>query len=306
MDLKLYKIREGFHHEKAVLWIRFEKDTHLIDAIRQKLTVKWSASQKSWYALDTNNNRKALGLAIKVIGNDAITSIDEVNLPALNRYIEHLNLKAYSPNTIRTYTIEFAQLLYILKKHPVAELSPERIRAYILYCMNTLKMKENHLHSRLNAIKFYFEQVLGRAKFLIEIPRPKKPSLLPKVLDKQEIKMMLDNVSNLKHRLALKLCYGMGLRVREVVNIKLIDIDESRMQVLINQSKGKKDRYVNLPKSILKDLKIYQSKYTPKDYLFEGQNGGQYSIRSVQSVIKDALQKANIKKPIGIQGLRHS
>jgi site-specific recombinase XerD len=98
----------------------------------------------------------------------------------------------------------------------------------------------------------------------------------------------------------------MGLRVSEIVNLKISDIDSGNMQVLIEQGKGKKDRYVNLPVSIMEDLRSYQKEYQPKRYLFEGQSGGKYSIRSAQNVFKSAMNKANINKDVGIHGLRHS
>ena len=222
------------------------------------------------------------------------------------RFQEHLILKGYSPNTIRTYTLEFAQLLYILKTFRVDDLQPDRLRSYFLFCIEKLKLSENHLHSRINAINFYFEQVLKREKFFFEIPRPKKPSLLPKVLDKTDVKNMLDATQNIKHKVMLKLCYGMGLRVSEVVALKIAHIDSKRMQVLVSQAKGKKDRYVNLPQSVLDELREYFKSYKPKEYLFEGTHGGQYSIRSVQAVFKTAMQKAKINKKIGIHSLRHS
>ena len=104
----------------------------------------------------------------------------------------------------------------------------------------------------------------------------------------------------------LKLCYGLGLRVSEIVNLKITDIDSYSMQVLIEQAKGKKDRYVNLPESILPQLRSYFIEYKPKKHLFEGQYGGQYSTRSAQQVFKNALQKAKINKTVGIHSLRHS
>ena len=104
----------------------------------------------------------------------------------------------------------------------------------------------------------------------------------------------------------LKLCYGMGLRVSEIVKIKVEHIDSRRMQVLIKAAKGKKDRYLPLPASVLQDLRKYYRQYKPLDYFFEGQFGGHYSIRSVQAVFKAAMKKAKIKKQIGIHGLRHS
>jgi site-specific recombinase XerD len=233
--------------------------------------------------------------------------ISEINRLALKRMHETLVLKSYSENTLKTYCGEFAQLLQAIKNVNVDTLTPERLRSYFLYCTQTLKLSENTLHSRMNAIKFYFKQVLKREKmFFDEIPRPKKQSLLPKVLSKQEVVRLFAQVENLKHQIILKLCYGMGLRVSEIVALKITDIDSDRMLVRIENSKGKKDRYTPLPQSILDDLSRYYKEYQPKEYLFEGQYGGQYSIRSVQAVFKTAMNKAKIKKTVGIHGLRHS
>lgn len=158
----------------------------------------------------------------------------------------------------------------------------------------------------MNAIKFYFEQVLHYEKLFFEIPRPKKPAQVPKVISTKDIKKLFDVTLNAKHNLMLKLCYGMGLRVSEIVNIKITDIDSETMQVFIEKAKGKKDRYANLPESILQQLREYYKIYKPEKYLFEGQYGGLYSTRSAQKVFKDALKKARVNKEIGIHGLRHS
>lgn len=104
----------------------------------------------------------------------------------------------------------------------------------------------------------------------------------------------------------LKLCNGMGLRVSEIVAIKIKDIDSERMQVFIERAKGKKDRYVNLPESILLQMRDYVKEFKPKIYLFEGQFGGMYSVRSAQQVFSDALEKGNTNKTVGIHALRHS
>ncbi|RQP08245.1 MAG: integrase, partial [Chryseobacterium sp.] len=222
------------------------------------------------------------------------------------RFVELLKLKAYSQNTIRTYSCEFIQLLKVLKQHPVEDLSGEKLRSYFLYCTDQLKLSENLMHSRINAVKFYFEQVLGREKMFIDIPRPKKPSLLPKAISRRDVKKMLDLVENPKHRLLLKMCYGMGLRVSELVNLKISDIDSGNMLVLVRRGKGKKDRYVGLPETLLPELRDYYKEYRPAVYLFEGQSGGQYAVRSAQLVFKAAMTKANINKKVGIHGLRHS
>jgi site-specific recombinase XerD len=251
-------------------------------------------------------NRKANIPAERTAPGLPSKHISAVNQPALDALREKLLLKGYSRNTQRTYYYEFAQLLYLLKDFDVKDMDAERIRRYFLYCLEKLQMTESRMQSRINAIKFYFEQVLGREKIFFDIPRPKMPWQLPKHISQRDIRKLFATVENTKHALMLKICYGMGLRVSEIVNLKITDIDSGNMQVLIARAKGKKDRYVNLPESILEDLRNYYRQYRPKKFLFEGQEGGKYSIRSVQHVFKNALEKAKINKNVGIHSLRHS
>ena len=308
-NLQNYRFSIGEHHGKNVIFAQFPYSLELKNDLREKFpTAKWSQSKKSWYLPDVHATRNEIGMKPKTeVGKAVVSQIHPVNQDALKKMHDLLLLKSYSPNTIRTYCVEFSQLLYLLKDTPVDTLTPVRLRSYLLYCATKLKLSENLIHSRMNAIKFYFEQVLRRDKFFFEeIPRPKKKSILPKVLSKNDISKIFSKVDNPKHVLILKLCYGMGLRVSETVNLKVTDIDSRRMVVHIENAKGKKDRYVTLPSSILDDLRNYYRIYRPKTYLFEGQYGGQYSIRSVQAVFKNAMQKAKINKSVGIHGLRHS
>ena len=308
-NLQNYQFSIGKHHNKGVIFAHFPYNPALKNELKEKFpAAKWSISKKCWYLPDINPVRNEIGMPPKTEpGKAVISQIYPVNRAALKRMHELLLLKAYSPNTIRTYCTEFSQLLYLLKGTCVDTLTPERLRSYLLYCVKELELSENIIHSRMNAIKFYFEQVLHRDKFFFEeIPRPKKIISLPKVLSKSDILKIFAQVENPKHVLMLKLCYGMGLRVSEIVNLKVANIDSGRMLVHIEAAKGKRDRYVTLPASILDDLRNYYRTYRPKTYLFEGQYGGQYSIRSVQAVFKNAMQKAKINKSVGIHGLRHS
>jgi len=301
-----FKITEGIHKGKEVIWLQFDYDKDLIKMIKQNTKGRWSQTKKCWYLLDNKYNRTLCGLQESVVGKEVLTKIREVNMPEFERYQNILTLKGYSPNTIRTYCIEFAQLLYALKNNPVQKISADRLQSYFLYCLRELKLSENQIHSRINAIKFYFEKVLHREKMFFDIPRPKKPASLPKTLNRKEVQALFDVTTNLKHKLILMLCYGMGLRVSEIVNLRIEDMDSTDMRVLIHRGKGKKDRYVNLPASVLGELRRYYKIYKPRDYLFEGQSGGEYSIRSAQKVFKNAMKKAGINKRIGIHGLRHS
>lgn len=303
---ELYNIKTGEHRGKNVIWINFDYDKNLINHLKKFTVPHWSQTQKAWYLIDNNHNRSICKIEPAFIGKDVLLRISPVNLPEFERFQNMLALKSYSENTLRTYSIEFAQLLYLLKDVSIKDLTPERLQSYFLYCAKELKLSENQIHSRINAVKFYFEKVLHKDKMFFDIPRPKKPKLLPKSLNIREIQKLFSVVENPKHLLLLKLCYGMGLRVSEIISLKIEDIDSERMIVHIRRGKGKKDRVVALPETVLDDLKIYYRAFNPKTFLFEGQYGGQYSVRSAQLVFKNAMKKAGIKKTIGIHGLRHS
>ena len=293
------------HKGSKRIAVYFEKDIDLIARIKRLEGSRWSQSLMAWHLPDTEENRMRFKIALSE-GKSALSQIQESNHVVLKRFIEEIQLKGYSDSTLKTYRNEFGIFLNYLEQIPAENCTIEDIRNYILYCINELQLSEATVHSRMNAIKFYYEQVLGRERFLFEIPRPKKPLKLPKVIAPADIKKMFEATSNLKHNTMLKLCYGLGLRVSEIVNLKITDIDSKSMQVFIERAKGKKDRYVNLPESILPQLRTYFIEYKPKLYLFEGQLGGQYSSRSAQQVFKNTMLKAKINKTLSIHSLRHS
>ena len=168
---------------------------------------------------------------------------------------------------------------------------------------------ENTAHSRLNALKFYFEGVLKREKFFWEIPRPKKPFILPKVLAEGEISCLFNAVRPLKHKAILFAAYSCGLRVSEVIALKWKHIDRERSQILIEQAKGKKDRYVTLSPVLKAILISYYRKAAPRPalYVFEGTaQGTPYSARSAQIIFQQARLRAGIKMHLTFHALRHS
>lgn len=237
------------------------------------------------------------------------TKIQPVNAHVLPKMQEHLILKSYSSSTIRTYLQEMTHLLGMLKNIPADELTPEHLKRYMVYCNEELKLKENTLHSRINALKFYYEQVLHREKFFWEIPRPKKQFILPKVLGEDEVAKLFNALGNLKHKAMLFTAYSAGLRVSEIAALKIRDIDSSRMQIRIENAKGKKDRYVNLSPVLLDILRAYLRNYKPKPklFLFESEQTGEaYPTRTIQRIFYLAKEKARIAKTVGIHSLRHS
>ena len=236
--------------------------------------------------------------------------LSKENADALHQFKRQLALKAYSPSTIRTYDNEFRQFLHTIKDKPASGFSVSRLKDYFHYCYTKLHLSENTLHSRINALKFYYEQVLGREKFFWEIPRPKKHYQLPKVLSEDEIGRMFNAIRNIKHKAILFTAYSAGLRVSEVANLKIKDVDSGRMQLFIEKAKGKKDRYVGLSILLLDVLRAYLKSCHPMPlkYVFENPQkpGEPYSVRSAQQIFQDAKEKAKINKDVGIHSLRHS
>ena len=255
------------------------------------------------------DQKQTAAIIIKPAVETVALQVSNKNLQALQRFIETLNLKSYSASTIRTYRNEFMQLLQLLKTKPVDDLTVADLKRYMVFAMEKQGISENTAHSRLNALKFYFEQVLGREKFFWDIPRPKKPTLLPKLLNEEEIRKLFNALTNKKHKAMLFTAYSAGLRVSEIVNLKIVDIDSKRMQIFISRGKGKKDRYVNLSPVLLDILRKYMKEYKPVPikYLFESeQTMNAYPTRTVQQIFTNAKNKAGIKKEVGVHSLRHS
>ncbi len=129
---------------------------------------------------------------------------------------------------------------------------------------------------------------------------------MPEVLSEEEVAAILNATVNLKHKALLMTIYSGGLRISEAVNMKIKDIDSKRMQIRIEQGKGKKDRYTLLGRETLRILRKYVREYRPKEWMFEGSAGGQYSTRSIQNILKKAVTEVGIKKNVTVHTLRHS
>lgn len=297
--------RESFEKIKAAL-----ADVTLDAAdLRKYLENKNLRSKKSFALIKTNqtfNYPASQSTTNRVTLKAAISPVNEHVLPSMQQM---LKLKAFSQSTIRTYLNEMAQLLTTIKDIPADELKPEHLKRYLVYCYEKLGLKENTLHSRINAMKFYYEQVLKRDKFFWEIPRPKKQLILPRVLNENEIGRLFKGIENIKHKSIVFTAYSAGLRVSEVVRLKIQDVDSQRMTLFIEKAKGKKDRVVNLSPLVLDILRSYlkKSKPRPLKYLFEGEIPGEpYSVRSAQQVFANAKNKAGITRDVSFHALRHS
>ncbi|MBS1600620.1 MAG: tyrosine-type recombinase/integrase [Bacteroidetes bacterium] len=324
---KKISMQPVIHRDRRWILVQFEMNMTWNKRMRSVVGSRWSHSLKGWLIPDTIENRHRRGLKPEETGHPITKLIQpspegreinkhirsfvlcDDNEDALKKFIDHLKLKAYSSSTIRTYRNEFIQLLRVLGNKPAKSLTTDELKRYMVYAMEKEGIGENTAHSRLNALKFYYEQVLGKQKFFWDIPRPKKPAILPKLLNETEIRRLFNSLRNRKHKAMLFTAYSAGLRVSEIVNLKIADIDSRRMQIFVERAKGKKDRYVSLSPVLLDILRKYiqEHKPKPKKFLFESdQTLDAYPTRTVQQIFSNARHRAGISKAVGVHSLRHS
>jgi integrase/recombinase XerD len=203
----------------------------------------------------------------------------------------------FSPRTVKMYVYYIEQFLENVNKYPTSFNSSD-FQSYLDNYKFTSVSQQNQV---INAIRFLYKEVLNKKYDKVSFKRPKSEKKLPRVIDGEFIKIQLSKIENLKHRTILTLTYSVGLRVSEVVNLKIEDIDSKRMLIHIKNAKGRKDRIVPLSETVLELLRIYYKEYKPKEYLFNGQNSPQYSIGSCQKIYKKYIDSSS-----SIHTLRHS
>ncbi len=218
-----------------------------------------------------------------------------------------MRLKGYSHKTVKAYQSCIRTLVrHYWPKHP-RELSSEDLRSFLLHLLEKEHWKASSVNQMINAMRLLYVDLYKLPFAIGSIPRPKKEKSLPVILSSEEVKRLFDALGNLKHRTMLMLVYSAGLRVGEVVHLKLADIDSQRKMIHIRSGKGKKDRYTLLSDVIIEMLREYWRAYKPKEWLFEGQKEGRaYSVRSAEKVFEQAVVKAGITKQVSIHSLRHA
>jgi site-specific recombinase XerD len=204
----------------------------------------------------------------------------------------------YSPRTKNNYLSHIKIFLENLGDKQIIHCNSYDFQTYLDNYQFSSVSQQNQV---INSIRFLYKEVLNKKYGKVSFRRPKSERKLPRVVDGDFIKQQLTKIKNLKHKTILTLTYSVGLRVSEIINLKIEDIDSKRMIIHIKNAKGKKDRVVPLSQTVLELLRIYYKKYNPKEYLFNGQNSIQYSIGSCQKIYKKYIDNNT-----SIHTLRHS
>ncbi|PTX43423.1 site-specific recombinase XerD [Christiangramia gaetbulicola] len=312
-------LNEFVLREKAQIGIGFSYDRELIEHLKKLEGISWSNTFGTFYLQASRLNLDRLfkhlngkgffvdysNLNISGLpkGESELISV-ETERPEILDFRKYLYGQRYSESTVETYT-HFTEkfLRYHEFKQHYTLTDVDR------FVENEIALKKYSISSHrqcISALKHYFELTEQEDIDTTKLKRPDKSRYLPGVLSKEEVIDLLRATRNLKHRCILALIYASGLRIGEMLSLKLEDIDVDRRQILIRQAKGRKDRYVMLAESFLPLFYNYLQTYTPKKYFAEGQNEQPYSSSAVRSFLKDSCRRARIKKRVTPHTLRHS
>jgi site-specific recombinase XerD len=312
------EIQKTMHRAEKRIKLIFEKDERLIQKVRTIQACKWSATMRCWHVPDTERSLAAIKQLFpnhSSLFNKTSKQKENKPLPLIAKpthslvpplFTEQMKIKRYSENTIKTYSSVLHTFFTHYKNCKPQAITEEQIRKYMLFLVEKRNISAAYQRQVVNAIKFYYEKVLGSALNPMNVQRPRSSKKLPVVLSEHEVKTLLQQVTNLKHRCILYTIYAAGLRRSEVINLKLTDIDSKRNCIVIRDAKGNKDRNTLLSKKLLVLLRTYYQAYKPKIYLFEGIKGGKYSVTSIRKIFGRALVSSGIKKDAHLHTLRHS
>jgi len=226
--------------------------------------------------------------------------------PLLNRVETELKIRNYSPKTRKAYLDAIRRFLSYIDKAS-AELKADDVRRYLLYLVDERGVSRSTLDQSYSALLFLFTQILHRPWVMTNIKRPRPEQKLPVVLSQEEVRRLLESITNLKHKALLALIYAGGLRGSEAVRLCPEDIESDRMLIRVRGGKGRKDRYTLLAEYALSLLRDYWRLYHPQVWLFPGaKEGCHLSERTVQKVFEQALKEAGIAKLATVHSLRHS
>lgn len=305
----------GLHRNNSVFFLHFYFNDLIIEKLKS-ISASWSQTKKCWCLKNSEEN---LALILELFKD--VTKVDVSKIPKktrfkrdlttaekkiLNNFYLFLKGKRYSQSTIQTYTFFVADFINFHTKTPLEELTNRDVELFIETVFierNYSVSSQRQFISALKIFTVFYPQIKINN---LSLERPKKSRTLPSVLSQEEVLRIIQYTQNIKHRAILTLLYSCGLRIGELINLKLADFHVERKQLIVKKGKGRKDRYVSLADSFLPLLSNYYHSYKPTIYFVEGQNGGKYSAESIRSFLRKSCKKAGIRKLVTPHTLRHS
>jgi len=309
------RISKDIKHERIL--VSFSYSPEFISKLKSIDGYRWHPDKKYWSFPYSEDTLKKL-LSVFKNENIDVDSILQIffkpgvkeqfsNQPQIIKAVKKkLILRGYSQKTRKAYLHHIERHINYFTNYP-KELDENHIREYMLHLIDEKKVSRSYHNQAVSAIKFLYDNVLKMPKVVSSLPRPRKERKLPVILSREDVKRLIQSVGNVKHKAILMLAYSAGLRVSEVVRLRVEDIDSKRWMIHIRASKGRKDRYTVLSNVVLEVLKEYWNKYRPKNWLFPGaKESNHITTRTVEKILENARQKAGIPKHITVHTLRHS
>ena len=304
------------HRKVNQLLIRFSYNDTLLTLVKSIKETYWSKTLQCWYLKYSPENLDAIILLFKdktTVDKSKITkkalfkrNLTENQKELLNNFYLFLKGKRYSKSTIQTYLFFIADFINFYTSKKLEELTNRDVELFIEQVFIERNYSISTQRQFISAVKVFilFYPTTQINELVLE--RPKKSKKLPSVLSQEEVLNIIRVTQNLKHRAIIALIYSCGLRISELLNLKLTDFHLQRKQLVIKQAKGRKDRYVSLADSFMPLLSNYYHSYKPKIYFVEGKEHTKYSAESVRQFLKRSTLKAKIFKTVTPHTLRHS
>ena len=320
LQLPTINISAGLHRNNAVFFLRFYFNTLLIEKLKS-ISARWSQSNKCWYLKNTETNLTLLFTVFKDVawlnvhelkGNNQKTTLavkqkktsSKITIP--EAYLLFLKRRRYSLNTIKTYLSFLKEFGNFVFPKEFTDCDLEDVKKYIDYLINDKKVASSTQNQAINALKCYYENMLGWERFTANIERPRKEKKLPKLLSETEVLRMIRVTNNIKHKFIICTLYSSGIRIGELLNLKKEDLFFEKNIIFVRGGKGKKDRTTVLSENLKKLFVLYLKQYKPNYWVIENHVRRKYSASSVQNVIKRAAKNAKINRNVTAHMLRHS
>ncbi|MFZ1676538.1 MAG: tyrosine-type recombinase/integrase [Saprospiraceae bacterium] len=311
--------------DKTYIRLDFDYDENIISMVRAISGRRWSQTFKCWYVPDIPTLREKFGIKLDLVkdetgtitgGKDSrgfqstnLTAFEKLPTDVKSRLLEFrkwMEQHRYSEQTIRNYLNHLSQVFVFLGEMDIKEVRAEDIIRFNTEVIIKNKLSVSYQRVVTGAIKLFYSHFFDHAMDIDRLDRPFRENTLPIVLSKSEVERILKSSGNIKNRAMLSVLYSCGLRRGELLSLKISDLDKERNLIRISQGKGRKDRYVPYSEKLKGILREYYEKWKPKVYLFEGQNGGKYSARSIAKVLERAVARSGVKKDVHLHTLRHS
>jgi integrase/recombinase XerD len=318
-------LSRAIHHQTDVIKFQFPLNPKINTIMQEQTIAQWSQTMGCWYMPKSFFNLHDLFILFNDIANINYYALKVprpiADLPQREKiareyrktiklpegFLDKMEQKRYSESTKSLYSACLKDFIHYFKGVDLSDITTEEINDFIHKLIKEEEISESQQNQYISAIKFFYEKVMKHDRIFLDIDRPLKKRQLPKVLSKNEIRLILKNTSNSKHKCILSLIYSAGLRRSELINLRINDIISEQKLIRIRSAKGRKDRMSLLSETLLNELREYYKKYRPQYWLFEGRTiNTQYSASSIASILRNASMKAGIKRKVTPHILRHS